>query len=214
MEAAAAIREEEAGHDAALLSRHPSGRRGRRRRLLPLSNLMTVVLASILGSFLATCPIPRQHVPQLPRLALMTLCASLVTLLSPGLSIRCCCCCRGRRRRRRGGPAEKPIVARRLIVAYLGLYLASYALFGLAEEVGFETSSVGAVVFGHRTAAVGLQPGYVARAVMVVVGFALQRASGLFSTWRVLATYLLLLAWVYADAPITILSLATGRKHW
>ncbi|KAK8083337.1 hypothetical protein PG996_002118 [Apiospora saccharicola] len=209
---------EEDEHDAPL-PRHQAGRRGRRRRLLPLSNLMTVALASILGTFLATCPIPRQQIPQLPRLALMTLSASLVTLLSPSLSIRCCfCCCRGRRRLRRlrrGGPAgEKPIVARRLIVAYLGLYLASYALFGLAEEVGFETSSFGAVVWGHRTAAVGVQPGYVARAVMVVVGFALQRASGLFSTWRILATYLLLLAWVYADAPITILSLATGRKHW
>lgn len=214
---------DEDDHDAAL-PRHSSGSRrgGRRRRLLPLSNIMTVALAGILGTFLATCPIPRQSLPQLPRLALMTLCASLVTLLSPSLglslSIRCfCCCCRGRRRglrRRRGGPNEKPIVAPRLIVAYLGLYLASYALFGLAEEVGFETSSVGAVVLGHRTAAVGLQPGYVARAVMVVVGFALQRASGLFSTWRILATYLLMLVWVYADAPITILSLATGRKRW
>lgn len=204
---------EEEGYDVTT-PRRPSGRIGRRRRLLPLSNLMTVALASILGTFLATCPIPRQHVPQLPRLALMTFCASLVTLLSPSLSIRCCCCCRGHRRRRRGGPTEKPIVARRLIVAYLGLYLAAYALFGLAEEVGFETNSVGAVVFGHRTAAVGLQPGYVTRAVMLVVGFALHRASGLFSTWRILATYLLLLAWVYADAPITILSLAIGRKHW
>ncbi|KAK8089886.1 hypothetical protein PG997_004847 [Apiospora hydei] len=169
-----------------------------RRRLLPLSNLMTIFLACILGTFLATCPIPRQSVPQLPRLALMTLCTSLVTLFSPA----------------GGRTTKKPIVARRLIVAYLGLYLAAYALFGLAEEVGFETSSVGAVVFGHRTAAVGLQPGYGARALMVAVGFALQRASGLFSTCRILATYLLLMAWVYADAPLTILSLATGRKHW
>ncbi|KAK8042233.1 hypothetical protein PG993_006756 [Apiospora rasikravindrae] len=199
--------------------RRPSGRRraGARRRLLPLSNLLTVFLACILGTFLATCPIPRQSVPQLPRLALMTLCTSLVTLLSPSVSFRCCCCCCccRRRIRRAGGRAiKKPIVARRLIVAYLGLCLSVYALFGLAEEVGFETSSVGAVVFGHRTAAVGLQPGYVARALMVVVGFALQRASGLFSTCRILATYLLLLVWVYADAPITILSLATGRKRW
>ncbi|KAK8048764.1 hypothetical protein PG994_010494 [Apiospora phragmitis] len=204
-------------HEAAP-PRRPSGRgRGGRRRLLPLSNLMTVFLACILGTFLSTCPITRQSVPQLPRLALITLCASLVTLLSPSLSVSiriCCCCCRRRGRGRRGGPAKEPIVARRLIAAYLGLYLAAYALFGLAEEVGFETSSVGAVVFGHRTVAVGLQPGYVARAVMVAVGFAMQRASGLFSTCHILATYLLLLAWVYADAPITILSLATGRKHW
>ncbi|KAK7969441.1 hypothetical protein PG988_008514 [Apiospora saccharicola] len=195
---------EEDEHDAPL-PRHQAGRRGRRRRLLPLSNLMTVALASILGTFLATCPIPRQQIPQLPRLALMTLSASLVTLLSPASASAAASA---------AAAAVKPIVARRLIVAYLGLYLASYALFGLAEEVGFETSSFGAVVWGHRTAAVGVQPGYVARAVMVVVGFALQRASGLFSTWRILATYLLLLAWVYADAPITILSLATGRKHW
>ncbi|KAK8114188.1 uncharacterized protein PG998_001323 [Apiospora kogelbergensis] len=180
---------------------------------------MAVFLAGILGTFLSTCPVPRQLVPQLPRLALMTLCASLVTLLYPSINIRCyCCCCFCCRRRyrglRRGGTIKKPIVARRLVAAYLGLYLAAYALFGLAEEVGFETSSVGAVIFGHRTAAVGTQPGYVARAVIVVAGFALQRASGLFSTPRILATYLLLLAWVYADAPITIISLATGRKRW
>ncbi|KAK8139592.1 hypothetical protein PG984_000715 [Apiospora sp. TS-2023a] len=193
---------EEDEHDAPL-PRHPAGRRGRRRRLLPLSNLMTVALASILGTFLATCPIPRQQIPQLPRLALMTLCAS-----PPSASVVASAAAAA------VVAFAKPIVARRLIVAYLGLYLASYALFGLAEEVGFETSSFAAVVWGHRTAAVGVQPGYVARAVMVVVGFALQRASGLFSTWRILATYLLLLAWVYADAPITILSLATGRKHW
>ncbi|KAK6842493.1 hypothetical protein PG989_009027 [Apiospora arundinis] len=216
------------GHHDDASSRHSSsgssGRRGpsRRRRLLPLSNLMTVFLACILGTFLSTCPVPRQLIPQLPRLALMTLCASLVTLLYPNVNIRCycycCCCCRRRGSRtrslRRGGTTKKPIVVRRLVAAYLGLYLAAYALFGLAEEVGFETSSVGAVVFGHRTAAVGTQPGYVARAVIVVVGFALQRASGLFSTTRILATYLLLLAWVYADAPITLISLATGRKRW
>lgn len=159
------------------------------------SNLITVLVALVVGTFVASCPLPRKALPQWLRLVLIVFAASLVT--APPL--------------RNSRLLSLQFPWRRLGAAYAGLAIAAFSLFALADEVHLELRWMS--VLGYQSPS-GLRLGYFSRCALAALGFALQKATRLCSTRRILASYLLCTVWLYIDAPLTLLSLASGREHW
>ena len=159
------------------------------------SNLTTILAALVAGTFVASCPLPRKALPQWLRLVLIIFAASLVT--APPL--------------RNSRLLSLQFPWRRLGAAYAGLAIAAFSLFALADEVHLELRWMS--MFGYQSPS-GLRLGYFSRCAFAVLGFAIQKATRLSSTRRVLAAYLLCIVWLYIDAPLTLLSLASGREHW
>lgn len=155
-------------------------------------NPITVLVALVAGTFVASCPLPRKALPPWLRLVLIIFAASLAT--SPHL---------------RNSRLLFPW--RRLGLAYIGLAIAAFSLFVLADEVHLELRWTS--VFGYQSPS-GLRLGCFSRCALAAAGFAIQKAARLCSTRRVLAAYLLCTVWLYIDAPLTLLSLASGREHW
>ncbi|ORY58739.1 uncharacterized protein BCR38DRAFT_446447 [Pseudomassariella vexata] len=150
------------------------------------------ILVITLGFFLATCPVPKRNMPFYMWLALTTFTASLMS--SPF--------------RAYGRPKK---LVRRILVAYLGFFLAVYAFFGAAEEIHIDFWRQG--LFWYH----GLnrfRPGYLARSLMVVTGYHMQKSSGLYARGQILRMYLLCFVWVYADVGLTTFDLARGRQQW
>jgi hypothetical protein len=146
------------------------------------------------GTFLATCPLPRQHVPSSLRIFLIATTASLLLL-----------------------PTKRHFdigaFVARLAVSYLGFYLSIYAIFGAADEVHLEMRLQSLLWFpGHWDR--DWRPGYLTRLALVVASWGIVRRVGLYSTGWMVKTWLLCFAWIYADVGLTTFDMARGREHW
>ena len=159
------------------------------------SRLSTASLI-VLGFFFATCPIPRKYMGASPlRQLLIVLIASLITLPPP------------LHRRLLGNPKRMIRVA----VSYAGLFISLYALFGASDEIHIETRLRSLVSYRQHE---GHVLGYFTRLILLTLGYFIQKKAGMHSTNRILGTYILCLAWIYSDAPMTLIDLARQREHW
>ncbi|KAI1847276.1 hypothetical protein JX266_006816 [Neoarthrinium moseri] len=149
------------------------------------------------GTFLATCPVPRQHVSHVLRLLLMA--ATTGVFLA--------------RRPSRWALGSKTALARRLFVASLGLGISVYAFFGVADELHLEFH-LRSLLWIHDTWGYTLHAGYLTRLFLAGVAWLMLRASGIYSTAAVLKMWGLCFVWVYADLPLTIFDLMRQREHW
>ncbi len=158
------------------------------------SRLRVLVLV-VFGTFLAACPVPRKYMTSYAlRQILITFVASLVTF--PPL---------------RGRSLSYPKRVLRILIAYFGFYISMFAIFGAADEIRIELRWQSLLWYPIHES---YQLGYLFRVILVMVGYGIQKAAGIHSTVRILGTYLLCLAWVYIDAPLTIIDLARGRERW
>ncbi len=91
------------------------------------------------------------------------------------------------------------------------IFISMYAIFGAANEVRIEARWRSLLWYRQHG---GCELGPLTRLILIVSGYCMQKLSEHHSTIRILGAYLLCIAWIYADAPMTIIDLARQRERW
>lgn len=158
------------------------------------SRCLVLIAQLLLGTFLASCPIPRKQLPNAIRVLLISFNAALVTFTPT----------------RRMALTHKERI-RRSCATCLGFLLSTYAIFGAVDGVHIELHWRSLLWYAGYN---GFRLGLLTRWILIFVGYAIQKSSGLHSRNRIMVSYLLSILWVYADFPTTLIDHARGRTHW